>query len=211
MDKKSISIDIKKVILFIILIVLIIVVVQVIRSKTGTKEHLKELYSNLEKSQEYQFSMDDGQNKTVISKKGSSTAIDMYIGEEHTTTLVKDQNTYQILHDRKEYYTYEGNSADEQILLDELEPIVNTEHKNGKEKIQGKNYEYEEFEGISTFMNYTGLGINTENIKTRFYFKGKNLKFIKTIYDGEETLQKIDISYKVSQDLFEIPKDYAEN
>ena len=52
-----------------------------------------------------------------MAKKADKTIIDQYSKdsetkiESHTTTLVKDNNTYLILHDRKEYYVYEQNNV----------------------------------------------------------------------------------------------------
>lgn len=211
MSKKTISIDIKKIIVLIIIIAIGVVIVNTVKNTPKEKSKMKELYSKLEASEQYKFTMDDGKNKTIIAQNGKNTIIDMYTEKEHVSTLVKDNNTYYILHDKEEYYTYEDNEKDEKILLSELQPIVEKEATNGKEKIQGKTYNYEEYDGVSTFMNYIGLGINTENIKTKFYFQGKNLKYIKTINDGEETLQKIDITYEAPSELFEIPNNYAEN
>lgn len=211
MSKKTISIDIKKIIVLIIMIAIGVVIVNTVKNTPKEKSKMKELYSKLEASEQYKFTMDDGKNKTIIAQNGKNTIIDMYTEKEHVSTLVKDNNTYYILHDKEEYYTYEDNEKDEKILLSELQPIVEKEATNGKEKIQGKTYNYEEYDGVSTFMNYIGLGINTENIKTKFYFQGKNLKYIKTINDGEETLQKIDITYEAPSELFEIPNNYAEN
>lgn len=211
MSKKTISIDIKKIIVLIIMIAIGVVIVNTVKNTPKEKSKMKELYSKLEASEQYKFTMDDGKNKTIIAQNGKNTIIDMYTEKEHVSTLVKDNNTYYILHDKEEYYTYEDNEKDEKILLSELQPIVEKKATNGKEKIQGKTYNYEEYDGVSTFMNYIGLGINTENIKTKFYFQGKNLKYIKTINDGEETLQKIDITYEAPSELFEIPNNYAEN
>lgn len=211
MSKKTISIDIKKIIVLIIMIAIGVVIVNTVKNTPKEKSKMKELYSKLEASEQYKFTMDDGKNKTIIAQNGKNTIIDMYTEKEHVSTLVKDNNTYYILHDKEEYYTYEDNEKDEKILLSELQPIVEKEATNGKEKIQGKTYNYEEYDGVSTFVNYIGLGINTENIKTKFYFQGKNLKYIKTINDGEETLQKIDITYEAPSELFEIPNNYAEN
>ena len=53
--------------------------------------------------------------------------------------------------------------------------------------------------------------INTLFIKTRFYFKGNKLVYIKTIIsDDNQQLLKIDYSEKVDSGLFEIPSDYKE-
>lgn len=57
--------------------------------------------------------------------------------------------------------------------------------------------------------------MNTSNIKsdtkkTRFYFDGKDLKYIKTIAGNKEELLKVTISKDVDNKLFQIPSDYEE-
>ena len=49
-----------------------------------------------------------------------------------------------------------------------------------------------------------------EEVKTRFYFKGDKLAYIKTIIGEKQELLKVDISYDVDNNLFEIPSDYKE-
>ena len=48
-----------------------------------------------------------------MAKKGDKTIIDDYTEESHTTTIVKDNNTYLVLHDREEYYVYEQNNVEQ--------------------------------------------------------------------------------------------------
>jgi hypothetical protein len=47
-------------------------------------------------------------------------------------------------------------------------------------------------------------------IKTRFYFDGTNIAYIKTTIDNDEELLKIEFSDGIDNSLFEIPSDYAE-
>ena len=47
-----------------------------------------------------------------------------------------------------------------------------------------------------------------EKAKTRFYFEGDQLVYIKTIIEDEQELLKVDISNQVDEKLFEIPSDY---
>ena len=55
---------------------------------------------------------------------------------------------------------------------------------------------------------------NEENVKTRFYYDGENLVYIKNMIDqdGEklEELIQAECNYEVNEKLFEIPEDYAE-
>ena len=82
-------------------------------------------------------------------------------------------------------------------------------------------YYYEEFDGITDFLIESYKDMDVETAKTRFYFKGKKLQFIKTIYQtvdpdtGEianiEELLKANIEYQVEENIFEIPSEYAES
>ena len=50
----------------------------------------------------------------------------------------------------------------------------------------------------------------TSEIKTRFYFDGSQLVYIKTITKDSEELLKVNLTYKVQNQSFEIPSDYVE-
>lgn len=175
----------------------------------GTK--VTRLYKRIEKSQEYLFEMKDESNYEItIAKKNKQTAIDMNNDGERVTTLVKDGTEYLISHSQKEYYKYDGEETDESIVTDMLKDLKKADSK-GKEKINDTTYEYEEYIGFEGFMTSTGLDDEENNVSTRFYFKGKDLKYIKTIVpDEEDELLEIIISYSAPDELFEIPSDYVE-
>ena len=96
----------------------------------------------------------------------------------------------------------------EDAISDLLERTCTT----GTEKVFGKKYDYEEYNGSSAFLLTNLRDVNEENIKTKLYFdKNDNLKYIKTIYgENEEELLNIDIKYEVEDSIFEIPSNYAE-
>ncbi len=144
-------------------------------------------------------------------KSGNQTAIDQYLEDTHSTTIVEGGNTYYILHDRSEYYVYENNNVEQSILTDGIKELMNKTFTTGEEKVNGKNYTYEEFDGSSIFkLNATPL--NQEGIKTRLYFNKKSeLVYVKTTYENNEELVGVEISKDVDNSLFEIPADYAEN
>ena len=130
-----------------------------------------------------------------------------YNGSE-TKYIIKDGNSYLIKDSDKRYYTYTNNNIDLDLVSNILADLINLEHNDGKEEIDGKSYNYEEYSvltniAISDFSNET-------NIKTRLYFKGKDLVYIKTISDRKQELLKVDMSTKVENNLFEIPSDYVE-
>ena len=50
--------------------------------------------------------------------------------------------------------------------------------------------------------------VEESEVKTRFYFDKDKLVYIKSILPDKEQLIKVEISYEVNGDLFEIPSDY---
>ena len=215
--KKNKGINLILVIL--VIIGIIFVISKIINSKSSDEQKLAKIYEDLNSSKSYYFQMErNSNNKIIMAQKGGKTVIDQYSKEgenstqSHTTTLIKDNNTYLILHDRKEYYVYEENNVDQTILLDGIKEIMNKDFSRGNEKVRGKKYNYEEYNGSSIFMISNTLNIDENEVKTRFYFDKKdNLVYIKTI-NGEDTeLLKINITQDVDDSIFDIPSDYAEN
>ena len=154
----------------------------------------------------------DEDNKTIMAQKGDKTIIDNYSDNSHTTTIVKDDNTYLVLHDREEYYVYEQNNVERAILTDGLKEITDKEFVTGTENVKGEKYVYEEYQGSTMFMNESSLDVNEEDIKTRFYFDNDdNLVYIRTIKGLNQELLKVNIQMEVDDSIFEIPSNYAEN
>lgn len=57
-------------------------------------------------------------------------------------------------------------------------------------------------------INYKAT-IDESKTKTRLYFEGNNLKYIKTYIGDIEQLLKVEMSYNVDDSVsFEIPKEY---
>ncbi len=210
--------------IFLIVIVILIIaiifgIVKIVNKNSPKEQMLSKIYQDLEESQTYLFEIEkNNNNKTIMAKKGDKTIIDQYTKnsetnvENHTTTLVKDNNTYLILHDRKEYYVYTENNVEQTIVTDGLKEIISKSYTTGTEKIKGKKYSYEEYDGSSMFMISNLININDTNVKTRFYFDSKNnLTYIKTILDNKQELLKVTLEKDVKDSIFEIPSDYAEN
>ena len=210
MKKKNI---IKSVIAILIVIAIIILISKITGNKDANARRLAQLYNELNTNQTYLFEMEQSDdNKTIMAKKGDKTIIDQYSKDSHTTTIVKDNNTYLVLHDREEYYVYEQNNVEQSILTDGLREIVDKEFITGEEKINGKKYSYEEYAGSTMFMISSILDVNEEDIKTRFYFDNDdNLVYIRTIKGAKQELLKIKIEKEVNDSIFEIPSNYAEN
>lgn len=198
----------------IILVIIAIVVIANKIFKNNEDEHkLLKIYNDLNSNQIYSFEMEQNKNnKTIMAKKEDKTLIDQYSEDSHSTTLIKDNNTYLILHDREEYYIYENNNIEQNILTDGLKDVVDKQFTTDSEKVKGKKYYYEEYTGSTMFMISSSLEVDEADIKTRFYFdKNDNLVYIKTIYGGKQELLKINLQKEAEDKLFEIPSHYAEN
>ena len=211
MKKQKIS---KIIFLSLVLILVMSIIFLLKGEKTG---RTKVMYEKIANSNEYTFTMEEKgaeDLKFIMSKADNSRSIDVTSGEEHTTTLVKDGYAYFVMHEQEEYYTYSNSEAQEieaDILEEGLKNIEEANYTTGKEKIYGKTYYYEEYEDMESFlMVNTSLDEQVKS-KTRFYFDGDNIVYIKTIIDeNDEELLKIDCKYLADKDLFEIPANYAE-
>lgn len=207
------------IVVILVIIVIIFGISKLLGKKDDQTQKLAKIYEDLNSNQTYLFEIEQNSgNKMIMAKKGDKTIIDQYSKdsetktESHTTTLVKDNNTYLILHDRKEYYVYEQNNVEQNILTDGIKEVIDKEFVTGEEKVKGKKYNYEEYNGSTMFMITNTLELNEADIKTRFYFdKNGDLTYIKTIYGEEEELLKVSLEKNVDDSIFEIPSDYAEN
>ena len=210
MKKKKIK---KLILVAVVAIILAIVIIKMISSEKEEVKRLENLYNQLNTSQTYLFEMQESdKDKTIMAKKENKTIIDDYTEDSHTTTIVKDNNTYLVLHDREEYYVYEQNNVEQSILTDGLQEIVTKEFVTGTEKVKGQKYSYEEYQGSTMFMESSSLDVNEEDIKTRFYFDNDdNLVYIRTIKGVNQELLKINIQKEVDDSIFEVPSHYAEN
>ena len=207
------------IIVILIIIAIVFGVIKLVGNKEDQSQKLAKIYEKLNTNQTYLFEMEqNSNNKTIMAKKGDETIIDQYSKdsetkvESHTTTLIKDNNTYLILHDREEYYVYQQNNVEQNILTDGIKEIIDKEYTTGEEKVRGKKYKYEEYSGSTMFMISNTLELDESEIKTRFYFDNNgNLTYIKTIYGEESELLKVNLENSFDDSLFEIPANYAEN
>lgn len=210
----------KKIVLLIVIIILVIIVItfgisKMIQKNEDKDAKLTAIYNKLMESQEYSFKIElNENNKTIMAKKGEQTAIDQYTdGDDgHSTTLIKDGDTYLIKHEREEYYLYKRNNVEQHILTEGLKEITDKEYTTGSEKVNGKKYTFEEYNGSTIFTSLNALNINSDDVKTKFYFdKDNNLVYMKTTYGENEELLKVELTYSADDSLFEIPSNYAEN
>lgn len=147
----------------------------------------------------------NGKSGTLtVAKKGDKILQEVKSDDGKVTIIFKDNATHIVIHDEKMYMKTEGK--DESILSDdeaflskeELEALKTEEYKTGKEKIDDKEYYYEE---------YHALG---DEITERYYFDGNELKYVKSIDSNgkEQIIKVVKLSSKVDDSVFDIPTDY---
>lgn len=177
--------------------------------KDNTKSKTYNTFSSIKDdyviSLEGKEDMGEGEENVTmtVAVKGGNSYMDLKATSQHVTMVYKDNTTYIISHDEKMYMVQEGKSEssfDGTPILseDDLKEIETKEYSTGTEKIDGTEYEYEEYKD------------EKENTIERFYFLGEELRYIKDIAeDGTEQIMKVNnISSDVDDSLFEIPADY---
>ena len=198
------------VIVAIIVVVLIGYVITTNQEANTNKNRLANMYEKMMQNETYRitFQLDDN-NKYTVSRKGNLANIDTYHNGSHTTDIIKDGNTYLLMYSTKKYYMYQNNETELAELSNTLNEIIQSqEPEKGQEKIDGHNYRYEEYKGVSDFLMNTDENVSEEEINTRFYFDGDDLKYIKTIMGDTSELISVNVSYDVTDDIFEIPSDF---
>lgn len=197
-----------------LIIALIIAILVAIIQNNNDKDRTIKMYKEMCSKDKYTFSMEELNSEInyclTISKKSNEISIDTVSNNEHTTTLVRDELLYYIMHNEQEYYLYDSSQIESDILIDDLNGIEEMEYTEGHEKINGKDYHYEEYEGITAFIIWLDYEHEESNIKTRFYFNGNKIVYIKNIVDDQEELLKVGLKDEVNDELFEIPEEYAE-
>ena len=213
MDKKQkIFIISVCVIVAIIIVGLIVYAITTSRNESANENRLANMYEKMMQDETYSitFQLDDN-NKYTVSRKGDVANIDMYNNGDHTTNIIRDGNTYLLMYSTKRYYTYQNNVIGLGELPSQLnEMIQNQQPEKGQEKIDGHNYRYEEYKGVSDFLMNTDENVIEENTNTRFYFDGDDLKYIQTIMEDQSELIRVEVSYDVDDTIFEIPSDFEE-
>ena len=200
------------VIVAIIIVGLIVYAITTSRNESANENRLANMYEKMMQDETYSitFQLDDN-NKYTVSRKGDVANIDMYNNGDHTTNIIRDGNTYLLMYSTKRYYTYQNNVTGLGELPNQLnEMIQNQQPEKGQEKIDGHNYRYEEYKGVSDFLMNIDENVIEENTNTRFYFDGDDLKYIQTIMEDKSELIRVEVSYDVDDTIFEIPSDFEE-
>lgn len=181
------------------------------QQQEGDNSKIDKLYTELQEKQAYQMTLKlDDKNEIFYVKKDNKAYVNTKYQGNNSKFVIKDGNSYLLLDDQKIYYTYHNNETDLGKIEAPLETAKNSECQKGKERIDNKEYQYEEYEGISDFLLKDVETKEEQTVKTRFYFNGNKLEYIKTMVGNYEEILKVDITYTVDEKLFEIPSDYKE-
>lgn len=216
----------KKTILTIIIAIIVIIAVVgsiiLIKNKTKTstnneqnqKTKTSQLYEKISNTKEIIFSQIlDENNKILIAIKNSNGYKEVTTNGRIKRYIVKDNNTYYLDETDKKYYVYKNNDTIITEIKEQFEELKDiTEISKGKEKINGKKYEYEEISRYQDFLFNNELSVkNLEYAKTRLYYDNNQLVYIKTIVGDNEEIIKVDISYdNINNDYFNIPENYSD-
>ncbi len=210
--KKNIIIVVTSIIIILILVALI-VIYAINYNKSSDGNRVNKLYDSLKNEASYGINLIyNDENKEYYAKDDKKAYINSTYNNVENKYIIKEGSTYLLKDSNKTAYKYENNEVYlykvEVALSDMLE---NHEKTTGKEKIENKEYSYEEFNGISDLYMYTiDDKEEVDNAVTRFYFKGDKLVYIKTIINDKQELLKVDISKNIDKKLFDIPSDYKE-
>ena len=220
MDKKKKIILISVISVIVLLIIIGVVLYFVLSNNGGGNDIVNERTENSKLSKLYQelssknsFSFEtvlDDDNKMFYAKSGNVAYTDTNYNGNESKFIIKDGNSYLLVDDTKTYYTYKNNMVNLNKVQEAFDELINTgSFETGKEEINGENYNYEQYVG-KTNLTLRSFDEDANNIQTRLYFKGDDLAYIKTISGETEELLKVNISYEVDQNLFEIPEGYKE-
>lgn len=208
----------KSIIIFSVIIIILLIVALTFIFKQEQNDRVLNMYKKICDNQDFTFSMEeqseDIKYNVSMAQRGTDVCIDMYTDNEHTTTLVLEKNAYFIMHDSEEYYEYSSDDIDADIIISSLKKMTQKSYITGREEINGKTYYYEEYENNDTdFLIFVNINEDS-TVKTRFYFDGNDIAYIKNIVttddEQQEELLKITLEYDVQEELFEIPENYAE-
>ena len=214
MDKRKKVIIISVVSIVVIALIVALAILLVNNSKNNGESStnstkIAKLYNELSNEQSFSFTTTiDENNKEIYAKNNNTAYTDTIYDGEESKFIIRDGNSYLLRDSDKIYYTYQNNEVDLNKVLEQLNEIKDSELAEGKEEIEGKNYDYEEYSGITNFAIKLTDDNNSEDVKTRFYFDGNDLVYIKTIIGNNQELLRVEISNDVDSSLLKIPEDY---
>ena len=213
----------KKIIIISIIAILLIIAVALVIIFSSNKSNstkiqeqdtgisrIKEICSKLEENPTYTFkTMLNDENQLVIARKENKAYVEVVDEGEKNTYIVDNNNTTVLVDRTKKYYTYENNNTYLTKVTNNMRQLLKQDYVSGMEKIDNKEYYYEEYAQSYPFLINYKATIDESKTKTRLYFEGNNLKYIKTYIGDIEQLLKVEMSYNIDNSVsFEIPKEY---
>lgn len=170
--------------------------------------NINKIYDTLQAKENFSFKLTlDDNNYMYYVKSNNMAYTDTVYNGKQSKYIIKDGNSYLVDDETKASYTYLNNQTKLNMVINQLEEIKKLDYKKGKEKINGKNYSYEEYTGVTNFAmgDFTK---DSQDVKTRIYYDGDEIVYIKTIEGEKQETLKVEISYDVNQSLFQIPENY---
>ena len=194
----------KKPMIIIGIIILVVVIIGVIifalssKNKANKTEQTEsvEIQKNYEKianSKEMTFTitLDENNKETIVIKDGQAYKETTRNGVTYKY-IVKGNDTYFVDDSNKAYYTYKNNTEISTEIQQKLSKLKEMSSNTGKEKVKGKNYQYEEFEKYQDFLINNKIAVtDLTKAKTRIYYDNDKIVYIKTIAGDEEELLKV--------------------
>lgn len=178
--------------------------------QVGQSKTIK-LYEELIQKGKYNFNTFLNEENKVFYSKGEKEAyLDSTFEGRESKYVIKNGNSYLLNDEDMVFYTYHNNEMGLRKIETELEKVKGLECVSGKETIGNKEYNYEEYNVATNFMFKFFDTLENKNVKTTFYYDGSKLAYIKTKVGDYEELLRVDISYNVNSELFEIPANYKE-
>ena len=208
-NKKIILITIIAVIVIIAIVTLVIVLNK--NSKIQKVSKTTTIYQDLKNKESYTFeAILNNKNKLEYLKSNNMSYVDTTTEGTETKYITREGNKYLIKDSIEKYYKYQNNETDLGKIENQFSKLKDLEYTEGKETIENKKYSYEEFDAFTdlVFKNFSESEL--KNAKTRLYYNGNKLAYIKTIIGDYEELLKITITDSVNSNLFEIPSNYQE-
>ena len=183
-----------------------------IQEEDGTSK-LTTLRDTMKQNANYSVSLKlNDENKRTTIRENNNAYIEIIDEGEKSTYIIKDNTTYLLLDSTKKYYEYKNNVSLLNEFINNMNEVLKLKYEIGTEEIDGKQYRYEEFKGTSAFIINYKRNIDNEDTKTRLYFSGNDLKYIKTYVGDVEQLLDVEIKFgNQNNNSFEIPEEYSKN
>ena len=170
-----------------------------------------QFYKQLQEKTTFSFTTTlDEKNKMDYAKKDNKAYVDTIYNGKESKFIIKDGNSYLLLEEDALYYTYQNNETDLNKITLNLEEVKDKQYTTGRERVGNMSYSYEEFGTATPFLVKDVTEEEKQTAKTRFYFNGDQLIYIKTVIGDYEEVLKVEMSDQVDDNLFEIPEGYQE-